>query len=473
MSQQIIHLFTRLGPASAMCLAASLAVALSSISLAEPTAASGSTGQAAAAPRTLDPAALALMDRSRRAIAAAKWVSCEVDQTSTLEGETPERTQGRVVLDVTRVAPMDLPSETDAPQITKQDREKFRMGPASFKRFRVDHADGRVWARDSATAALLLPAKKELRTLAADGREVNLPSDATPVIPVWLISDLASNPGIEVIEAVMLPAQHIAGVECEGATVTLRVNNAMPGVKAGGDREPRMQLRQNRWIGKSDALPRRIESQVSFTGDWPEPPQARTFHGEYTNLNVTPASGDEVFALQAPADFVKKDGKPQELGIVTSEPAGLAFNVGESAPDFALKDAEGQTVTLESLKGRVVLLDFWATWCGPCKAAMPSIQAIHEHYAGKPVSVFGVNTWERGGKAADAKALKYMADNKYTYQTLLKGDDLAKTLGISGIPTFVLIGADGKILHLGVGFAGGEDEHIKAQIDAVLAKLGG
>ncbi len=115
---------------------------------------------------------------------------------------------------------------------------------------------------------------------------------------------------------------------------------------------------------------------------------------------------------------------------------------------------------------RVVLLDFWATWCGPCKAAMPSIQKLSEKYQGKAVSVFGVNTWERG--AADV-AQKYMAKNKYTYGLLLKGDDLAKTYGISGIPTFVLIGPDGKILHLGVGFEEGEGDRMAEIIDTALA----
>jgi hypothetical protein len=95
--------------------------------------------------------------------------------------------------------------------------------------------------------------------------------------------------------------------------------------------------------------------------------------------------------------------------------------------------------------------------------AMPGVQKLHEKYQGKAVSVFGVNTWERGG---DPK--KYMESQKYTYGLLLKGDDLAKKYGISGIPTFVLIGPDGKILHIGVGYDEKGDEELAKIIDKAL-----
>ncbi len=96
------------------------------------------------------------------------------------------------------------------------------------------------------------------------------------------------------------------------------------------------------------------------------------------------------------------------------------------------------------------------------------MQKLHEHFQGKPVSVFGVNTWERGAKANE-KALKYLSDHKFTYGALLKGDDLAKTYGISGIPTFVLIGPDGKIIHIGVGFEDDGDAKLEKMIEDALA----
>ena len=122
------------------------------------------------------------------------------------------------------------------------------------------------------------------------------------------------------------------------------------------------------------------------------------------------------------------------------------LKAGAKAPDWNLQDPDGKVHNLRDYAGDVVLLDFWATWCGPCKKIMPSIQKIHEKYKdSKRVHVFGVNAWERG----DAK--KFMTENKYTYGLLLRGDDVAKAYGVSGIPALFLIGPDGKIIDSEVG----------------------
>jgi thiol-disulfide isomerase/thioredoxin len=97
--------------------------------------------------------------------------------------------------------------------------------------------------------------------------------------------------------------------------------------------------------------------------------------------------------------------------------------------------------------------------------AMPGIQKIHEKYKGKPVTVIGVDTWERG--PADGPK-KYMDKQGFTYGLLLKGDDLAKAYGISGIPTFVLIGADGKVLFTSVGFSDEAEAKVSELIDKAL-----
>lgn len=93
------------------------------------------------------------------------------------------------------------------------------------------------------------------------------------------------------------------------------------------------------------------------------------------------------------------------------QPTGL-LQAGTVAPDWTLLDSKGNKVTLSSLKGKVIVLDFWATWCAPCKQVMPTIQKMHEKYKSKGVLVYGVNTWER------ADAAKFMKDNKYSYGLL-------------------------------------------------------
>ena len=139
--------------------------------------------------------------------------------------------------------------------------------------------------------------------------------------------------------------------------------------------------------------------------------------------------------------------------------------VGDAAPDWTLKTPDGKEVKLSALKGSVVVMDFWATWCGPCKAAMPSVQKLHEKYKEKGVQVYGLNTWEKDGDPA-----KYMKDQKYTYGLLLKADDVAKKYAVTGIPTFYIIGKDGKVIFTEVGFNGPESEkQITDAIDKVLA----
>ena len=117
----------------------------------------------------------------------------------------------------------------------------------------------------------------------------------------------------------------------------------------------------------------------------------------------------------------------------------LVFLRQPMAPALDLVDLRGEAITSASLKGKVVLLDFGATWCRPCKAAMPTIQKLHEAYKDKGVVILGVNTWEKNADAAK----DYMARNKFTYGCLLNGDDLAKAYGVTGIPTLVIIGKDG------------------------------
>ena len=126
-----------------------------------------------------------------------------------------------------------------------------------------------------------------------------------------------------------------------------------------------------------------------------------------------------------------------------------------------MKTADGESVKLSSLKGKVVVMDFWATWCPPCKKAMPMVQKLHEKYAASEVKVFGLSTFERDGDPA-----KYMADNKYSYGLLVKSDEVAKTYKVSGIPTFYVIGKDGKILFNSVGFSEAEF----GEIEKVIAK---
>jgi thiol-disulfide isomerase/thioredoxin len=189
---------------------------------------------------------------------------------------------------------------------------------------------------------------------------------------------------------------------------------------------------------------------------------------EYFDFKFNQKPADDTFVLPTPEGFTAEEADAAALGLDAmgggDEAPELKVAAGDDAPAFTLKDTAGTEVTLASLKGRVVLLDFWATWCGPCKAAMPSIQKIHEHFKDKPVSIIGVNTWEEKPTAA----ADYMKKKGFTYGCLLKGDDLATAYGISGIPTLVLIDANGKVLDISVGFDPAEEDALIKKIEAQL-----
>ena len=148
--------------------------------------------------------------------------------------------------------------------------------------------------------------------------------------------------------------------------------------------------------------------------------------------------------------------------------APLASNSGNTkgamAPDFELKDIDGKPVRLSSLRGKAVLLNFWATWCGPCKIEMPWIIELQKQYADQGLVVLGV---AMDDDAKDVPAfVKQMGVN---YPVLLGNDKVADLYGgVSGLPTTFYIGRDGKIVERVFGLAGHKE--IEADIKAALSE---
>jgi peroxiredoxin len=117
------------------------------------------------------------------------------------------------------------------------------------------------------------------------------------------------------------------------------------------------------------------------------------------------------------------------------------LNAGETAPDWQLKDAEGKAHSLSAYRGKVVVMDFWATWCRPCSAVMPRMQKLHEKFADKGVVVFGVNSWENGD------AISLMKEKRYSYGLLLNGEEIAEAYKVATLPVVYVIGIDGRIIY--------------------------
>lgn len=123
------------------------------------------------------------------------------------------------------------------------------------------------------------------------------------------------------------------------------------------------------------------------------------------------------------------------------------------APEFALpvlaNGDDGARVKLSDLRGKVVILDFWATWCGPCVAEIPNMLAEYEKYHDKGFEVVGISLDE---ERADVE--KFVVENKIPWPIIFAGkgwqDPVAQFYGISGIPQLVLIGRDGNVITLDI-----------------------
>jgi peroxiredoxin len=133
-----------------------------------------------------------------------------------------------------------------------------------------------------------------------------------------------------------------------------------------------------------------------------------------------------------------------------------------SAPDFALKDANGQTVHLSDYKGKVVVLDFWATWCGPCKIEIPWFMDFEKEFKNRGFAVLGVSMDEDGWKVVKP----YVAGMKMNYRVLLGNDEVSgKYGGLDSLPTTLLIDREGRIVSKHIGITGGKEDFRNAIVE--------
>ncbi len=180
---------------------------------------------------------------------------------------------------------------------------------------------------------------------------------------------------------------------------------------------------------------------------------------DYATTKVGEAAPPEQFAWSPPRDAtVAKEEAPDEG-------AGSATALeGKPAPDFTLAAVDGSKVALADLKDHVIVLDFWATWCGPCVASIPHIDQINADLSDKGLKVFAVNLQE-----PKPQVQKFIVSKKLTLPVLLDADGATgKKYLANAIPETVIIGKDGVVKKVFVGFGG--DEPLRAAIDAEMKK---
>ena len=135
------------------------------------------------------------------------------------------------------------------------------------------------------------------------------------------------------------------------------------------------------------------------------------------------------------------------------------------AIDFTLTNLEGKKITLSDYRGKVVVLDFWATWCGPCRASFPHMQEMVSEYKNKDVEFFFIDTWQQGTPSIINKEVsKFIIESKYTFNVLFDyNQDIVTKYKIEGIPTKILIDKKGDFLSIN-----SSADNLKALIDEYI-----
>ncbi|MDQ5978475.1 MAG: hypothetical protein QG602_1449 [Verrucomicrobiota bacterium] len=132
------------------------------------------------------------------------------------------------------------------------------------------------------------------------------------------------------------------------------------------------------------------------------------------------------------------------LGLALLAGSASASVVGQPAPAVTFKDLAGKEVSLASLKGKVVVVDFWATWCGPCRVEIPGYIEMQKKYGKDGVVIVGVSLDQKGPKHVQ----KFVEQNAMNYTIVMGDSDTVSAFGgFDSIPTTFLISRDGKILH--------------------------
>jgi cytochrome c biogenesis protein CcmG/thiol:disulfide interchange protein DsbE len=138
---------------------------------------------------------------------------------------------------------------------------------------------------------------------------------------------------------------------------------------------------------------------------------------------------------------------PSTSQEMTEEPPPVA--AGDKATDFKLEDLSGKTVSLSSYKGKVVFLNLWATWCGPCREEMPSMETLYDDFKDNPDFVMLAVSQDTKGKSA---VLPYVQKNGYHFEVLLDPENkVGESYNVSGVPETFIIDRKGRIVahHMG------------------------
>jgi thiol-disulfide isomerase/thioredoxin len=173
---------------------------------------------------------------------------------------------------------------------------------------------------------------------------------------------------------------------------------------------------------------------------------------EIYDLNAPFSFGGESYVLRT---FGPRGGDPTAVVSEQKVAAPVYILAGKPAPDFAMPTLDGGTFTLSAQKGKIVILDFWATWCGPCRDELPNVVKMWDELKDKGLVLVGISLDfdDKDAKATD-KVAKFAPENGMTWTHIVEGkywdSEIGRLYQVSGIPQTVLVDREGKISALGL-----------------------
>jgi peroxiredoxin len=188
---------------------------------------------------------------------------------------------------------------------------------------------------------------------------------------------------------------------------------------------------------------------------------------DYTTVKVNEGAvvKDEQFAW-APPEGARDQAEVKDDGPGGAAAAGEASALeGKPAPAFAIKNLEGKTVSLKDLKGKVVVLDMWATWCPPCRASLPHLDKLYEETKDKGVTIYAVNLQEDKDDIQN-----FIKQTNLKTPVLMDSDGaVAQAYKANAIPQTIVIGKDGNVARVFVGFSGeASAKDLKAAVEKAM-----
>jgi len=175
-----------------------------------------------------------------------------------------------------------------------------------------------------------------------------------------------------------------------------------------------------------------------------------------------------IFALLVPFPVLAQEQAQFKEGELLKKLKLMPETESLPAPDFVAVTLEGKKISLDSLKGKLVLLNFWATWCPPCRLEMPSMEKIYKEFKGEGLEVVAMNFME-GPKPIDL----FLKENDFTFTILMdRPGKIAESYGVRALPITFLIGRRGNVLAKSIGYKDWHNKDTRQFISSLLKDEG-